>query len=150
MVTFLLSGLWHVWGALKVLGPEAYPPRAWLGFVTWGAMNGAAVVAGRWWSTAHAAAPLRAAIESRLTAAARLRASRALAFAFVALAWIPFFLPPWIDVSMCWAIFLRLLYLKMTVGERDLGRRDPLRGRIGRGSVCGAFASGSRVGRMAA
>jgi len=112
MVTFLLSGLWHVWGALKVLGPEAYPPRAWLGFVTWGAMNGAAVVAGRWWSTAHAAAPLRAAVESRLTAAARLRASRAFAFAFVALAWIPFFLPPWIDVSMCWAIFLRLLYLK--------------------------------------
>ena len=36
----------------------------------------------------------------------------AFAFALVALAWIPFFLPPWIDVSMCWGIFLRLLYLK--------------------------------------
>jgi D-alanyl-lipoteichoic acid acyltransferase DltB (MBOAT superfamily) len=112
MATFLLSGLWHVWGALKVLGPEAYPPRAWLGFVTWGAMNGAAVVAGRWWSRTHTLAPLRSTLESKLSATTRARGSQAFAFAFIALAWVPFFLPPWIDVSMCWDIFLRLLYVK--------------------------------------
>jgi D-alanyl-lipoteichoic acid acyltransferase DltB (MBOAT superfamily) len=112
MATFLLSGLWHVWGALKVLGIEAYPPRAWLGFVTWGAMNGAAVVAGRWWSRARALAPARAALEARVPAAARARAAQSFAFAFVALAWVPFFLPPWIDVGMCWDILLRLLYVR--------------------------------------
>jgi D-alanyl-lipoteichoic acid acyltransferase DltB (MBOAT superfamily) len=112
MATFLLSGLWHVWGALKVLGPESYPPRAWLGFVTWGAMNGAAVVAGRWWSTAHAVGPVRTAIEERVPAAARARTAQVFAFAFIALAWVPFFLPPWIDVSTCWDILLRLVYLK--------------------------------------
>ena len=33
-------------------------------------------------------------------------------FAFIALAWVPFFLPPWIDVATCWDILLRLLYVK--------------------------------------
>jgi D-alanyl-lipoteichoic acid acyltransferase DltB (MBOAT superfamily) len=112
MATFLLSGLWHVWGALKVLGPEAYPPRAWLGFVTWGVMNGAAVVAGRWWTRAPALEPVRAALAAKLSARARARAAQVLAFAFVALAWVPFFLPPWIDVATCWDILLRLLYVR--------------------------------------
>ena len=112
MITFLLSGLWHVWGALKVLGFEAYPPRAWLGFIAWGVMNGAAVIAGRWWSNAPALMPIRTALEGRFSAALRSRFAQVLAFAFVALAWVPFFLPPWIDVSVCWHILLRLIYVE--------------------------------------
>jgi D-alanyl-lipoteichoic acid acyltransferase DltB (MBOAT superfamily) len=112
MATFLASGLWHVWGALKVLGPEAYPPRAWLGFVVWGLMNGAAIVVGRWWNASSATAPARDAIASSLSPAVRHLAAQVLAFAFIAVAWIPFFLPPWIDVSLCWRILLRLVYVE--------------------------------------
>ena len=112
MVTFLASGLWHVWGALKVLGPESYPPRAWLGFIIWGVMNGVAILAGRWWTASAAVAPARDAIESALSPTVRRAAAQAAAFAFIAVAWIPFFLPPWIDVSLCWRILLRLVYVE--------------------------------------
>jgi len=112
ILTFLASGLWHVWGALKVLGVQGYPPEAWLGFVVWGLMNGLAVVAGRWWSGARATEAPRAALRERVPAALRHRAAQALAFGFVALAWIPFFLPPWIDVDACWRILLRMTFLE--------------------------------------
>lgn len=112
MITFLVSGLWHVWGALKVLGPQSYPPRAWLGFVVWGLMNGGAIVAGRWWVASSATRPARDAIESRFSPALRHLAAQVLAFAFIAVAWIPFFLPPWIDISLCWRILLRLVYVE--------------------------------------
>jgi len=111
LITFLASGLWHVWGALKVLGVQGYPPAAWLGFVVWGLMNGLAVIAGRWWTDARAAEPARAALAEHVPAALRHRAAQALAFGFVALAWIPFFLPPWIDVDACWRILLRMTFL---------------------------------------
>lgn len=112
MATFVASALWHVWGALKVLGLSAYPPVAWLGFVSWGAMNGAAVVAARWWSRGSLLAPARAVVQRGLPAPLRDRGAQALAFGFVAVAWIPFFLPPWIDPSTCWHIFRRLVFLE--------------------------------------
>ena len=111
LATFLVSGLWHVWGALKVLGPESYPPAAWLGFVIWGLMNGAAVAGARWWSNARALEPVREGLRRRLPQAIRHRAAQAMAFAFVALAWIPFFLPPWVDVDACWRILRRMAFL---------------------------------------
>ncbi|MEW6269014.1 MAG: MBOAT family O-acyltransferase [Thermodesulfobacteriota bacterium] len=111
LLTFLASGLWHVWGALKVLGIEAYPPSAWIGFVVWGLMNGVAVIAGRWWANARALAPMRDGLATTLPSALRLRAAQGMAFAFVALAWVPFFLPPWVDVSQCWRILLRVLFV---------------------------------------
>jgi D-alanyl-lipoteichoic acid acyltransferase DltB (MBOAT superfamily) len=111
LITFLASGLWHVWGALKVLGLESYPPAAWLGFVIWGLMNGLAVVAARVWSNARATEPVRTALREHVPPLLRLRAAQTMAFAFVALAWVPFFLPPWIDVEACWRILLRMVFL---------------------------------------
>lgn len=111
LATFLASGLWHVWGALKVLGFEAYPPAAWSGFVVWGLMNGGAVVAARWWSEAEGVEPVRALVRERLPALVRDRANQAMAFGFVAIAWIPFFLPPWVGFDACWRILQRMLYL---------------------------------------
>lgn len=112
LITFLASGLWHVWGALKVLGPQAYPPYAWLGFVVWGLMNGLAVVAGRWWVDSRLTLPVRDAVRTHVPAVLRLRAAQVLAFGFVALAWVPFFLPPWVDVDVCWRILLRMTFLE--------------------------------------
>ena len=111
LITFVVSGLWHVWGALKVLGINGYPPEAWLGFVVWGLMNGVAVVAGRWWNDVRALEPLRAALRDQLPRLLRHRAAQTMAFAFVALAWVPFFLPPWVDVDACWRILRRMLFL---------------------------------------
>lgn len=111
MITFLASGLWHVWGALKVLGIAGYPPAAWLGFILWGLLNGVAVVAARWWTNLRALEPARAALRDHLPGALRLLAAQAMAFAFVALAWVPFFLPPWVDVEVCWRILKRMAFL---------------------------------------
>lgn len=111
IVTFLASGLWHVWGALKVLGLDAYPPKAWLGFVVWGLMNGLAVAAGRWWNQARATEPVRALLRERVPRLVRDRSAQAMAFAFVALAWVPFFLPPWVEVDACWRILKRMAFL---------------------------------------
>lgn len=111
LATFLVSGLWHVWGALKVLGLDSYPPSAWMGFVVWGLMNGVAVIVGRWWVNARRLEPLRDALRARVPGGVRLRAAQAMAFAFVAVAWIPFFLPPWVDTTACWQILLRILFI---------------------------------------
>jgi D-alanyl-lipoteichoic acid acyltransferase DltB (MBOAT superfamily) len=98
MVVFLVSGLWHVWGALKLLGLEAYPPAAWTGFVLWGVMNGAGVV------VAH-----------RRRGAARTlppRLAQAATFVFVSLTWVPFFMPPWFRLGACLDVFARLAFLR--------------------------------------
>jgi alginate O-acetyltransferase complex protein AlgI len=111
ILTFLVSGLWHVWGAVKVLGIESYPPYAWLGFVSWGLLNGGAVVVERWWARSRGLEPVRRFLRNALPDVARLRAAQALAFGFVAIGWIPFFLPPWVDVTACWRILLRMTFL---------------------------------------
>ena len=111
LLTFLASGLWHVWGALKVLGIEGYPPIAWTGFIVWGLLNGGAQIAARQWNNLPALEPVRALVRTRIPAPLRDRANQAMAFGFVAMAWIPFFLPPWIDPEAFWRIFQRMFYL---------------------------------------
>jgi D-alanyl-lipoteichoic acid acyltransferase DltB (MBOAT superfamily) len=111
MATFVFSGLWHVWGALKVLEVRVYPPRAWLGFIVWGLLNGAAVVVEHWWRRSEPLAGLRRGLERAVPSAILGPASQAAAFSYVALAWVPFFLPPWIDVAACGKILLRAFWL---------------------------------------
>ena len=104
LVVFLVSGLWHVWGALKLLGPVAYPPAAWMGFVLWGVLNALGVMAVHWWRRRRG----RQAAEP-----ARLPPWReALTFAFVSVAWVPFFLPPWNRIADVVAVFARLVFLR--------------------------------------
>ena len=109
--TFMVSGLWHVWGALKALGISGYPPEAWLGFVVWGLLNGSAVAAARFWNNAEVFASVRTGLQQRLPAVIRHRSAQLMAFGFVALAWIPFFLPPWIGIDNCWRILRRMVFL---------------------------------------
>ncbi len=111
VATFQASALWHVWGALKVLGPEAYPPIAWTGFIVWGLLNAAGQIASRQWNERAALEPARALLRDRVPAPLRDRANQLMAFAFVAMAWIPFFLPPWIEPGAFWRIFARMFYL---------------------------------------
>ncbi len=111
LLTFLASGLWHVWGALKVLGLEGYPPIAWTGFIVWGLLNGLGQIAARRWNNLPALESARALVRNRIPAALRDRANQAMAFGFVAIAWIPFFIPPWIDPETFWRIFQRMFYL---------------------------------------
>ena len=109
--TFLVSALWHVWGALKALGVSGYPPEAWLGFIIWGLLNGTAVGAARFWNNAATCEPLRQRLREMLPALVRHRLAQAMAFSFVALAWIPFFLPPWIGILNFWHILRRMVFL---------------------------------------
>lgn len=111
LITFLASGLWHVWGALKVLGIEGYPPIAWTGFIVWGLANGLGQIAGRQWSNSATLEPARSFVRENVPALVRDRANQAMAFAFVSLAWIPFFLPPWIEPGAFWRILGRMFYL---------------------------------------
>lgn len=109
--TFLASGLWHVWGALKALGVTGYPPEAWIGFILWGFLNGSAVAAARFWNNTSALDSLRERLRRGLPSIVRHRAAQAMAFGFVALAWIPFFLPPWIGIENCLNILRRMVFL---------------------------------------
>jgi len=84
VVVFLVSALWHVWGALKLVGPQAYPPPWWTGFIAWGLLNAAGVIAAR---------GLDDLPRLPLAPALRWSLARVATFVFVGLAWIPFFLP---------------------------------------------------------
>jgi hypothetical protein len=55
--------------------------------------------------------PARAALRDNVPHRVRHHAAQVLTFGFVALAWVPFFLPPWIDVEACWRILLRMVFL---------------------------------------
>ena len=98
LLVFLVSALWLVWGALKILGLGGFPPSSWVGFLLWGGINAAAVIAAKWWS-----AP--AFLPGRL-------ARQAATFVIVALAWVPFFLPPGAGLGDCLAVFARLAFLR--------------------------------------
>jgi D-alanyl-lipoteichoic acid acyltransferase DltB (MBOAT superfamily) len=82
LVTFLLSAAWHIWGSVKLLGLGLFPLHAWGGFLLWGLLNAAGVLAsGRLERAFPATTPAR-------------RAGRgALTFLFASWCWIPFFLP---------------------------------------------------------
>ena len=112
LAVFLVSALWHVWGALKILGPAGYPPAAWSGFLLWGLMNAAGVMLAhyrrrRFWVVAPGEAP------GAVTAVgeAGLLWRRAATGVFVALCWVPFFLPPWNRMRDCVAVFARLAFV---------------------------------------
>ncbi|MEO2168842.1 MAG: MBOAT family O-acyltransferase, partial [bacterium] len=111
LATFLVSGLWHVWGALKAIGITGYPPEAWIGFILWGLLNGSAIAAARYWNDAPLFEPFHARMRRSLPALLRLRAAQLMTFVFVALAWMPFFLPPWIGIENCWHILRRMVFL---------------------------------------
>ncbi len=111
LATFAVSALWHVWGALKVLGPEAYPPAAWTGFLVWGGLNATGQIVARQWNTRTALAPVRNRLQQTVPVRVRAISSQIATFAFVAAAWIPFFLPPWIEPGAFWRIFARMVYL---------------------------------------
>jgi D-alanyl-lipoteichoic acid acyltransferase DltB (MBOAT superfamily) len=111
LATFLVSGLWHVWGALKAIGITGYPPEAWTGFILWGLLNGSAIAAARYWNDAPLFEPFHARLRRSLPALLRLRAAQLMTFVFVALAWMPFFLPPWIGIENCWHILRRMVFL---------------------------------------
>ena len=88
LAVFLVSGAWHVWGTLKLLGFGYYPPRAWLGFFVWAVLHAAAVsVAGR----------------------GRGVAAQAATFLFAAFAWMPFFMPADVTAAELARVLLRML-----------------------------------------
>lgn len=110
LAVFVVSGLWHVWGALKLLGPGSYPPPAWSGFLLWGLLNAVAVLLVHRWqrrqSAPRGSAP--AAPGPRRTVGWR----QVCTFVVVSLFWVPFFLPPWNRLSDCVGVLARLFSLR--------------------------------------
>jgi alginate O-acetyltransferase complex protein AlgI len=99
LVVFAVSALWRVWGALKLLGLGYFPPRAWTGFLVWGALNAAGVLAAR----------------ATLGRVARggawgLWAARTATFAFEAACWLPFFAPASVPPAALAATLMRLAW----------------------------------------
>ena len=82
-VVFLASAAWFAWTAVKFLGAAVYPPWAWAGFLVWALVN------------------------ASIVALARRGGS-----AVLAVASIPFFLPPWSTLADCGRVALRLAWLR--------------------------------------
>jgi D-alanyl-lipoteichoic acid acyltransferase DltB (MBOAT superfamily) len=99
LATFLVSAAWHIWGGVKLLGLGYFPPHAWGGYVVWGVLNAAGVLAAR---------PLDRAFPARGPAA---RGARMVGtFLFASFCWIPFFLPPGVPLSSGLAMLRRMLW----------------------------------------
>ncbi len=118
LVVFVVSALWHVWGALKLVGLQGYPAPAWSGFLLWGGLNALAVAGAHAW---HRHVKSRAAIapsgdlvppRGRVRAHLGRLARQVATFVFVSLAWVPFFMPPDGDLDKCLAVFARLFFLR--------------------------------------
>lgn len=99
VAVFVVSALWHVWGALKLVGPTVYPPPWWSGFLAWGLLNAAGVIAVQHW----VGRPLPPGASTR-----RLLAQVA-TFLYVGLAWIPFFMPPQVPLAS-WLVIIGRLF----------------------------------------
>jgi D-alanyl-lipoteichoic acid acyltransferase DltB (MBOAT superfamily) len=84
MAVFLVSALWHVWGAVKLVGLELFLPPWWTGFLVWGLLNALGVLA---------AQQVRDLPPLPLAPRLRRRLAQAATFVFVGIAWIPFYLP---------------------------------------------------------
>jgi D-alanyl-lipoteichoic acid acyltransferase DltB (MBOAT superfamily) len=97
-VTFLVSALWHVWGSVKLLGLGFFGPHAWDGFLLWGLLNAAGVLASRPIAAWHAPGGGRVAI------------ARVATFLFAAWCWIPFFLPSGVSLETCLHMLTRMLW----------------------------------------
>jgi len=91
VAVFAVSAAWHVWGTLKLLGFGYYPPHAWIGFVTWGALHAVAVSATRRLPPARSSGGVLA--------------RRVATFLFASWAWIPFFTPS----NVSWRGMARML-----------------------------------------
>jgi alginate O-acetyltransferase complex protein AlgI len=102
IAVFLVSALWHVWGALKLVGPELYPPPWWSGFIAWGLLNAVGVLA---------AQQVRDVPPLPLAPWLRRRLAQVATFVFVGLAWIPFYLPAGAPVDSWIVIIARLFGL---------------------------------------
>lgn len=101
-VVFLVSALWHVWGALKLVGPTVYPVPAWSGFIAWGLLNALGVIA---------AQELRRVPSLRLGLPNGRGIAQVATFVFVGIAWIPFYMPPSVPITSWLAIVGRLFGL---------------------------------------
>ncbi len=102
LVVFVVSALWHVWGALKLVGPTAYPPPRWSGFMAWGLLNAVGVIA---------AQQVRAVPRPALAPALGRRLAQIATFVFVGIAWIPFYLPASAPLDSWIVIIVRLFGL---------------------------------------
>jgi hypothetical protein len=89
----ILSAVFGLAGALKLLGFGYYPPHAWIGFAVWGLLHAVAVS----FAARRASRPPRG--------GAVLAAARLATFLFAALAWVPFFTP----ASVSWPGMARML-----------------------------------------
>jgi alginate O-acetyltransferase complex protein AlgI len=99
LAVFAVSALWHVWGALKLLGLGYYPPRAWTGFLVWGALNAGGVLVAR------------ATLDRVARRGGRgLGAARAATFAFEAACWLPFFVPASVPPAVLARMLARLIW----------------------------------------
>ena len=96
-VVFLASAAWFAWTAVTLLGAAVYPPWAWTGFLAWALVNASIVALAR----------------RRRLRFPRARAVRAaLTLAVLAVASVPFFLPPWSTLADCGRVALRLAWLR--------------------------------------
>jgi D-alanyl-lipoteichoic acid acyltransferase DltB (MBOAT superfamily) len=102
VIVFLVSGLWHVWGALKLVGPTVYPPPWWSGFIAWGLLNAIGVIVVR---------ELHGVAKPPLPPALRRALAQAAAFVFIGLAWIPFYMPASAPLDSWIVIIARLFGL---------------------------------------
>ena len=85
-------------GSVKLLGLGFFGPHAWGGFLLWGCLNAAGVLAAR---------PLARALGGAGAAGAVV--GRVLTFLFAALCWIPFFLPPGVPLTTGLTMLRRML-----------------------------------------
>jgi D-alanyl-lipoteichoic acid acyltransferase DltB (MBOAT superfamily) len=102
IAVFLVSGLWHVWGAVKLIGLEAFPPPSWTGFIAWGLLNAVGVIAVQ---------QVRDVPPPPLAPGLRRRLAQVATFVFVGIAWIPFYLPAGAPVDSWIVIIARLFGL---------------------------------------
>ena len=98
VLTFLVSAAWHIWGSVKLLGLGFFGPHAWDGFLLWGLLNAAGVLASRPLAAWHAAGGPRVALACGAT------------FLFASWCWIPFFLPPGVSLETCLHMLTRMLW----------------------------------------
>jgi alginate O-acetyltransferase complex protein AlgI len=96
---FAVSAAWHIWGAAKLLGLGYFPPRAWGGFLLWGALNALGVLI---------EAPLDRMLPA--TTASRVIARRVGTFLFAAFCWVPFFLPADVPLRTGLRLLARMLW----------------------------------------
>jgi D-alanyl-lipoteichoic acid acyltransferase DltB (MBOAT superfamily) len=98
LLTFLVSAAWHIWGSVKFLGMGLFGPHAWDGFLLWGLLNAAGVLASRPIAAWHAAGGGRVAL------------ARTATFLFAAFCWIPFFMPSGVTLETCLHMLARMLW----------------------------------------